>query len=187
IPEGSNFTTPNAEDNGQEAIDSDVTPNQDDPTVGVTDEFTVGGEEPNDRTDVDAGIVTPAPVEVCSIGDYVWNDANNNGLQDEGEAPVAGVTVTLLNADGTPVEGVATVTTDENGNYLFSEIECGTYTVTFDKPEGYDFTTTGEGEDPAGDSDPTEDGIVENVTVGGEEPNDRTDIDAGLVEPVVPV
>ncbi|WP_418907744.1 SdrD B-like domain-containing protein [Glutamicibacter endophyticus] len=181
LPEGNTFTAPNAGED--EGVDSDPVPSEDDPTVGVTDEFTVGGEVPNDRTDVDAGIVPPA-AEVCSIGDFVWYDLDKDGIQDEGEAGAEGVTVTLVNADG---ETVTTVETDVNGKYLFANIDCGTYTVTFEQPEGYNFTGTSEGDDSTIDSDPSEEGIVENVVVGGEEPNDRTDIDAGLVQPVVPV
>ncbi len=50
-----------------------------------------------------------------SIGDYVWKDANNNGIQDTGELGVQGVIVQLLS--GTTV--VATDTTDAAGKYLF--------------------------------------------------------------------
>lgn len=36
----------------------------------------------------------------ASLGDRVWPDANKNGVQQTGEAGVAGVTVKLLNAAG---------------------------------------------------------------------------------------
>lgn len=35
-----------------------------------------------------------------AIGDLVWNDANNNGVRDAGEAGIAGVTVRLLDGTG---------------------------------------------------------------------------------------
>lgn len=56
---------------------------------------------------------TPAPLE---IGNRVWRDNNNNGIQDAGEPGISGVPVQLY------VNNVliATVTTDSNGNYLFS-------------------------------------------------------------------
>lgn len=32
---------------------------------------------------------------VCTIGDFVWNDTNRNGIQDAGEAGIANVSVLL--------------------------------------------------------------------------------------------
>ena len=52
-----------------------------------------------------------------TIGDYVFNDVNGNGIQDGGDTPIAGVTVNLYNAGGTLI---ATAVTDANGNYTFS-------------------------------------------------------------------
>ena len=51
------------------------------------------------------------------IGNRVWIDTNQNGLQDPGETPVAGVTVHLYNAGGTLV---GTAITDAQGQYYFS-------------------------------------------------------------------
>lgn len=56
----------------------------------------------------------PAPIE---IGDRVWKDLNNNGIQDPGEPPLVGVTVKLSDAAGN-VWGTAI--TDANGQYRFS-------------------------------------------------------------------
>ncbi|MDL0403782.1 SdrD B-like domain-containing protein, partial [Corynebacterium lehmanniae] len=48
------------------------------------------------NTSYDLGLVKPEPApEPASVGDFVWEDSNGNGLQDEGEPPVAGVTVTV--------------------------------------------------------------------------------------------
>lgn len=58
-------------------------------------------------------ICESAPLE---IGNFVWLDANANGIQDAGENPLSGVELNLL--DGTDI--VATATTDANGNYIFS-------------------------------------------------------------------
>ncbi len=62
------------------------------------------------------------------IGDTIWNDANGNGVQDGGEAGIAGVTVTLLDLNGQPI---ATAATDANGQYSFG-VEAGAYTVQVD-------------------------------------------------------
>ncbi|MFM2338331.1 MAG: hypothetical protein RL115_1524, partial [Bacteroidota bacterium] len=64
---------------------------------------------------------TEAPLE---IGDRVWTDANGDGIQNADELGIAGVTLELFldaNNDGVPDAGViGTVTTDANGNYLFT-------------------------------------------------------------------
>ena len=79
------------------------------------------------RTDVDFGYRG-----TLSIGDRVWNDANGNGVQDSGEAGINGATVQLLS--GSTV--IATTTTSGNGNYTFSNLTAGTYTVKVVQPAG---------------------------------------------------
>ncbi|WP_162621924.1 SdrD B-like domain-containing protein [Microbacterium suaedae] len=132
----------------------------------------------NDHS-IDFGFTDEQPV--CSLGDVVWLDSNGNGIQDDGEPPVPGVTVTLLDADGEPVEGVEPQITDENGTYSFAGLECGEYAVQFVDPEGRDFTTPNAGEDDAIDSDADENGITAPVVLGGERPNDDPTVDAGLL------
>lgn len=60
-------------------------------------------------------LITAAPIE---IGNRVWLDANQNGIQDAGEANVPGVQVGLYAADGTTL--LATAVTDAAGTYYFS-------------------------------------------------------------------
>jgi large repetitive protein len=73
------------------------------------------------------------PLPLGSIGDYVWIDANDNGIQDAGEKPVKGVKVTLWsNNAGVPGSIITTATTDINGLYLFSGLNGGGYFVQFD-------------------------------------------------------
>ncbi|MEM7298818.1 MAG: SdrD B-like domain-containing protein, partial [Bacteroidota bacterium] len=57
-----------------------------------------------------------APIEV---GNLVWLDANMNGIQDPGEAGVAGVVVQIF-AESDLNTPIGTATTDANGNYYFS-------------------------------------------------------------------
>ena len=82
---------------------------------------------------VDFGLVAPA-----TIGDRVWDDANGNGM-DEGEPGVPHATVILTDATGVEV---ARTTTDANGNYRFTGLVPGTYTVSIEVPAGYTAATT---------------------------------------------
>lgn len=56
-----------------------------------------------------------APIE---IGNYVWFDANRDGVQDPDETPIADVAVELLDAGGNVI---ATTRTDADGRYWFNE------------------------------------------------------------------
>ncbi len=56
----------------------------------------------------------------------MWTDTNGNGVQDSGEAGINGVTVQLVNSGGTVI---ATTTTAGDGNYTFSNLAAGSYTV----------------------------------------------------------
>jgi hypothetical protein len=59
----------------------------------------------------------PAPIE---IGNFIWQDLDGDGVQDAGEAPIAGVIVNLYDENGNLI---ATTTTDANGNYLFTNAD----------------------------------------------------------------
>ncbi|MEZ5304867.1 MAG: SdrD B-like domain-containing protein [Verrucomicrobiales bacterium] len=54
------------------------------------------------------------PIE---IGNRVWQDLDDNGVQDAGEPAIAGVTVQLLDGSGAVISSVATT---PDGNYVFS-------------------------------------------------------------------
>jgi hypothetical protein len=114
---------------------------------------------------------------VVSLGDRVWIDTDKDEVQDAGEAGLAGVTVTLTYADGSPVYDVAgnlvsTAVTDANGNYSFTNLltaPAGTYKVTMTTPAGYAATTpitdTSLALTTAGSSDLTLDfGVVPKVS-----------------------
>ncbi|MBK9156823.1 MAG: carboxypeptidase regulatory-like domain-containing protein [Micropruina sp.] len=90
----------------------------------------------------------------ASIGDYVWYDANYNGEQDAGELPARGVKVMLKDKDGNVV---GTTTTDADGYYWFQNLtEKAAYTLEFEQPSGYTWTTQNSGADRTdSDVDPT--------------------------------
>ena len=56
-------------------------------------------------------------VEPASLSGFVYVDENNNGLRDAGEAPIAGVALKLLDAQGIPTGD--TTTTNAKGFYRF--------------------------------------------------------------------
>ena len=93
---------------------------------------------------VDFGLVAPA-----TIGDRVWYDEDGNGA-DNGEPGAPNVTVILKDANGVEL---ARTTTDANGNYRFTGLIPGTYTVDIEVPAGFNAATTsmtvtvGEGEE----------------------------------------
>ncbi len=63
------------------------------------------------------------------IGDRVWLDVDGDGVQDAGEAGIAGVTVFLYDGGG---HLVATTVTNSQGIYSFTGLTQGTYTVVVD-------------------------------------------------------
>ncbi len=131
----------------------------------------------NDMTH-DAGIAPTA-----HIGDYFWIDHNKNGIQDDGEEPVAGATVELFDANGDPVtdaNGNHSVVTDANGRYGF-DVEPGEYQVRFTLPptgyEGYVFSSENQGDDGL-DTDVNGKGFTQTITaVAGE---NNLSLDAGI-------
>ena len=120
-------------------------------TLVMPTPITLTSAAPN-ATKIDFAFVKPA-----SLGDFVWFDANKDGIQDADEVGVPGVTATLtgsagqlpLDASGKTVEPV---TTDANGKYVFTNLLPGLYALNFTPPAGYSETTTGVGDDPAADS-----------------------------------
>ena len=104
------------------------------------------GDDDNGDMSVDFCFYRPA-----SLGNYVWKDLNQNGLQDAREQGVADVNVTLLK-DCTTI--VKSLKTDRVGNYLFNDLEAGDYCVKFsDLPIGYIPTRKDIGGDDSRDSD----------------------------------
>jgi serine-aspartate repeat-containing protein C/D/E len=115
------------------------------------------------------------PVAKASIGDFVWEDKNYNGVQDGGESGIANVTVKLLNSANTVL---ATTTTDSSGKYLFSNLNPGDYKVQVVAPSGYGVTKQDQGSDNAKDSDINSSGITALTTLSADEDDLRWD--AGL-------
>ncbi|MFT4029857.1 MAG: DUF5979 domain-containing protein [Protaetiibacter sp.] len=147
-----------------------------------------------------------APVE---IGNRVWFDADQDGIQDADEPNIQGVTVELYDADGNLVN---TKVTDANGEYYFRSDDDtnstdypfdpnGEYTVVFVKPTSGTATFTGPNSTSFGDvpwstmsfttqdadattgSDPDPD-TGEVVVLVGDPGENNHDIDAGFIADV---
>jgi hypothetical protein len=91
------------------------------------------------------------PVELASLGDYVWFDANHDGIQDAEEDGIQGVPVKLYACDGT--SPLATTTTDANGYYHFTDLVPGDYYVEFTLLANHVFSPKDQGANDAADSD----------------------------------
>ncbi|HEV3140318.1 MAG TPA: SdrD B-like domain-containing protein, partial [Vicinamibacterales bacterium] len=96
------------------------------------------------------GVAPTPPSCTGTIGDFVWFDANGDGVQQSGEPGIGGVTLTLRSAaDGSVL---ATTTSDAGGAYSFANQCAGTYTVSAATPSGYAPTTSLVGSDRSVDS-----------------------------------
>jgi uncharacterized repeat protein (TIGR01451 family) len=109
----------------------------------------------NSGTTTALGITLPFEARLSMlglIGDFVWNDTNKNGIQDDGTAAVLqNVTVRLYTSAGGLV---GTTFTDETGYYSFSSIAPGSYYVEFVLPDAtYEFTLRDQGVNDGLDSD----------------------------------
>lgn len=88
---------------------------------------------------------------VTELGDTVWFDFNEDGLQDPLEPGIGGVTVNLIDANTGAV--ISTTVTNADGFYLFDDLPAGNYAVEFIPLDGFVITMNDEGTDDANDSD----------------------------------
>jgi hypothetical protein len=138
--------------------------------------LTSGGEPSNDGDGANGNLTLDFGLKgTGSIGDWVWNDVNGNGIQETGETGMAGVTITASSA----ATGTLTTITDANGYYSFTGLINGTYTLTFTTPAGYFASPAGQGSDVTLNSDPS----GGSVSVALAAAQNRTDIDAGFYLP----
>ncbi len=85
-----------------------------------------GDTDANTNLSLDFGVVAPAAAGTLSLGNTVFNDANDNGLLDPGESGIQGVTVQLLSSAGAVLQAAATVA---GGQYTFTGLAEGSYSV----------------------------------------------------------
>ncbi len=161
------------------------------PVQGQTD--VDARSDPNGEPDIasyDFGFYIPA-----SLGNYVWEDLDHDGIQNDGDTGLNGVSVGLyrdLDGDGVAEPGGAdngavstTLTANDPGGhpgyYTFTNLAPGDYFVVFTPTVGYTFTLQNIGADTAdSDADPISGVAAVTTLTSGE--NDPT-WDAGLYTP----
>ena len=149
-----------------------------------------------DNTASVLSVQQPAPVyasttdrlPLASLGDRVWHDTDNNGLQDPGEPGISGVSVSLYrdtDGDGQAEPGeadgaaIASLLTDAGGAYTFTDLPSGRYFLVFEQPAGYSAVPDNSGSDDSLDSDAGAGGASQVVALfpGAADPS----LDAGLL------
>ncbi len=100
------------------------------------------------------------------LGNYVWLDGNENGVQDNDELPLSGACVNLYDAETD--ELVASTSTDSNGYYGFNVEPERSYYLKFPQPMGKSFTAQDVGADDYADSDvDPETGTTPTISLAG--------------------
>ncbi len=82
-------------------------------------------------------VPTQPPAGTAAMGDFVWRDDNDDGIQNSGEPGLANVKVDLQQCDGTVVKSTLT---DKNGLFLFDKLAADQYRLKFNLPAGYKFS-----------------------------------------------
>jgi len=140
-----------------------------------TDDVILGDDEQNDT--IDFGFMAKKGL----IGDFVWNDSNENGIQDDGEEGLPGVNVSLyMLPDGEKEVFYNSTFSDLNGSYSFI-VPFGRYVVKTGEGQKY-----GNGYIRIFDPTLPEDvrifpwGEIDKIYAGGEE-NDSNDHKGSIV------
>jgi hypothetical protein len=113
---------------GSDLLDSDVNPTG--THFGFTDTYVISPAVVS-VTSLDAGIVLPHPI---AVGDLIFDDTDGDGIQDAGDAGIAGVTVQLWNSAKNQL--FASSTTNAEGIYSLTAPEPGSYRVRVLLPAG---------------------------------------------------
>ena len=153
-------------------IDTDDSSDSDiDRLTGLSDVITLAE---GDSNTVDSGwVAVPNPSTITGI---TWLDDDNDGQQLGGEDLVIGVIVRLYDDNGLVGEVPAT-----NGEYEFTSLPPGEYTVEFIEPGALEFTFVDRGIDDTADSDADRDnGRTDPIVV---DPGATIDnVDAGFLD-----
>jgi|GEM_PF-5355931 len=83
-----------------------------------------------------------------SLGDYVWDDLNKDGIQNSNETGLSNVTVLLYHFyKDNNATIIDSTTTNTSGYYIFDNLGPGDYYLKFFLPNGYRFTLPDQTDD----------------------------------------
>ncbi|MEM7571311.1 MAG: SdrD B-like domain-containing protein [Bacteroidota bacterium] len=118
----------------------------------------------------------------ATVGDYVWDDRNRDGIQDPDEPGLPNRFVSLTHTTDESLN--QSTVTDADGRYIFHTI-AGDYTLTFVAPAGYSASPRDAAGDDTIDSDIDPDTRTTDVITLA--PGDENlDVDAGFFDPCFP-
>ena len=119
--------------------------------------------------------------DLASIGNFVWEDKDADGIQDTGENGISGVTVNLYDSGGNFIKAT---TTSGDGFYSFTYLQPGSYYLEFIKHSGgYVFSPVNQGNSEQVDSDADFTGRTSITTLNSGEID--MSWDAGMYRPTI--
>jgi hypothetical protein len=122
---------------------------------------------------------TPTPI---NVGNFVWDDLDQDGRQDAGEPGLSGVTVQLWN--GLKTQMIDETTTNANGNYTLVAPNPGDYRIRVLLAAGDQFSPKDSAADDLTDSDINPSGpdsAFTDIYTFGSNLISITSIDAGVI------
>ena len=122
------------------------------------------------------------PTPLLSLGDRVWYDQDQDGIQDPNEPGYNGATVDLYDnatCAGTPIASTTTGATGPAGFYQFTDLAAGDYCVQFGNiPAGWSISPADQG-DGTNDSSANGNAQIPNISLTADDPNE----DMGIYVP----
>jgi len=171
---GIGFTSTQADVGNNDNVDSDVNP-----STGFTSTINLQSGQIIDN--VYAGYVPGT-----AVGDLIWNDEDGDGIKDESESGVNGITVRLFNSNDDLVSNTVTATnpnTDEAGYYKFTDLDPGSYYIEVVLTAGFVSSEADVISDEENDSDLTNDnGPNTSSTFSLDQGEVICDLDAGIYQ-----
>ncbi|MEE9438119.1 MAG: SdrD B-like domain-containing protein, partial [Saprospiraceae bacterium] len=159
----------------ESTADSDLTNNY---GAATTTSFTV--KSGDQICNIGAGFYPMA-----TVGNKVWYDANENGIQESNESSVSNVLVQAFEVE--TGQAIAQSYTDAGGIYKIEYLQKKDYYLKFTPPSGYSFTTANSGNELV-DSDVDHTYGYRTTAAYSLEPGQNyINIDAGLILGVLPV
>ncbi len=139
--------------------------------------FLVNLSDPANAAIIDGQSIVTIQDGSGALGDFVWDDANGDGLQDAHENGMAKVVVVLRDCAGNDL--VAT-TSNSKGRFRFDGLAAGRYQIAFVAPAGFRFSPPLQGTKRGRDSNPdAATGITSCIAV--KPGQSKLGIDAGLM------